>query len=984
MSGRKPTLIGKAALALLLPLALSSCYSGSDKQPPASAWDKVPPRSVPTDHSSFFQQPFADGPSVTKACLECHPKSAEEVMATAHWNWVGDEVMVPGHDQPLRIGKRNLINNFCIGIKSNWPGCTQCHIGYGWEDESFDFTDQTRVDCLACHDNSGTYRKKFRGAGLPDESVDLLVAARSVGVPTRGNCGACHFQGGGDNAVKHGDLDYTLMFPSGRIDTHMGDHDLQCVDCHRGERHLVPGRAMSVSVDRENRLHCTACHAEQPHADQRLNGHTERVACAACHIPFMAVDTGTKMTWDWSQAGQDLDITDSHLYMKIKGRFTWAKKVPPEYYWYNETATRYILGDKIDPTKPTIISGPLGARDDPTAKLWPFKVHRGKQVYDLLHNYFLLPHVHGEQGFWNQLDWPTALEIGSKFTGLDFSGQWDFAPTEMFFPLAHMVTRADEAMQCRDCHGERGRLDWAALGYESDPVGRAVEPHEPVYLFDENGDPVVESGLPMSPRESCGACHELDEEAFVQTHGYHSNIDEELLEPQRQALLQQGPRIPADETQQMNCFMCHIARPNYAERARALAAGLPEWSVSATLIGTGLLTHEDEDYLWNTELIAEDGETEMALGAVSEANCGACHGVVHDGAEPLLVELVEGDAWTTAKTGQVFSPQRIRRSAMNLVGKDGLELAWDVHAERVVSCGDCHYSRGRPERLSGAAAKPLVDEGVPGGPRRCESCHSLGDSHDWLEEKERHLRAVACESCHVPELEMAAQQQLDRTVLRLDGKPLATYRGVISGDVTQPSRVLIGGYKPLLRVGRDSAGEARLMPYNLVASWYWIDDTTGARVTDEQLRAAWMEGDGYAPTVLQVFDSNGDNALDDFELRLDVPEKTDFIAVRLRGAGVAHPVVRGELRAYHIHHNVRHGDRVNRDCLACHPEESQPSAVDFPLAPYLPGGVVPTLLEDATQIALDGELRTKRDGGLVLSSQRGAAASYQKLQHDTE
>ena len=138
VSGRKPTLIGKAALALLLPLALSSCYSGSDKQPPASAWDKVPPRSVPTDHSSFFQQPFADGPSVTKACLECHPKSAEEVMATAHWNWVGDEVMVPGHDQPLRIGKRNLINNFCIGIKSNWPGCTQCHIGYGWEDESFD------------------------------------------------------------------------------------------------------------------------------------------------------------------------------------------------------------------------------------------------------------------------------------------------------------------------------------------------------------------------------------------------------------------------------------------------------------------------------------------------------------------------------------------------------------------------------------------------------------------------------------------------------------------------------------------------------------------------------------------------------------------------------------------------------------------------------------------------------------------------------
>mgnify|MGYP000666355391 CR=1 FL=1 len=32
------------------------------------------------------------------------------------------------------------INNFCIGIQGNWPSCTACHAGYGWEDESFDFT----------------------------------------------------------------------------------------------------------------------------------------------------------------------------------------------------------------------------------------------------------------------------------------------------------------------------------------------------------------------------------------------------------------------------------------------------------------------------------------------------------------------------------------------------------------------------------------------------------------------------------------------------------------------------------------------------------------------------------------------------------------------------------------------------------------------------------------------------------------------------
>ena len=109
-------------------------------------WSGVPERGPTTDHSTFFEGSFKDGPSVTRACLECHPKAASDIMQTAHWNLVGDEVEVPGHEEPMRIGKRNLINNFCIGIRSNWPGCTSCHIGFGWEDDTFDLTDETLVD----------------------------------------------------------------------------------------------------------------------------------------------------------------------------------------------------------------------------------------------------------------------------------------------------------------------------------------------------------------------------------------------------------------------------------------------------------------------------------------------------------------------------------------------------------------------------------------------------------------------------------------------------------------------------------------------------------------------------------------------------------------------------------------------------------------------------------------------------------------------
>ena len=49
--------------------------------------------------------------------------------------------------------------------------------------------------------------------------------------------------------------------------------------------------------------------------------------------------------------------------------------------------------------------------------------------------------------------------------------------------------------------------------------------------------------------------------------------------------------------------------------------------------------------------------------------------------------------------------------------------------------------------------------------RRCESCHSIDNTHDWLPYKERHMDAVSCESCHIPQLFSSANQQQDWTVI---------------------------------------------------------------------------------------------------------------------------------------------------------------------------------------------------------------------------
>jgi hypothetical protein len=81
------------------------------------------------------------------------------------------------------------------------------------------------------------------------------------------------------------------------------------------------------------------------------------------------------------------------------------------------------------------------------------------------------------------------------------------------------------------------------------------------------------------------------------------------------------------------------------------------------------------------------------------------------------------------------------------------------------------------------------------------------------------------------------------------------------------------------------------------------------------------------------------------------------------------------VRAYHIHHNIRHGDRVSRDCTACHPDGGQ-ELPGFELAPYVPGNVKPVLMQDTTQVILDGRWETTPSGRLRFVPTQGAADSW--------
>jgi len=434
------------------------------------------------DHGEFIKGPFKTGEEVTKTCLQCHDKQADDFMKTPHWKWKGVPKTVKGlENSKEEYGKANLLNNFCISIEGGSRSfCTKCHAGYGWTDTSAPIQDKTKVDCLICHFKQGNYRKAM--AGLPDEKLiergkmDLALAAKSVSAPNRDNCGVCHFFGGGGDAVKHGDLDSTQSKPSREHDIHMGGPvDMTCQTCHVTKDHKIAG-ASTFTATNDGRVSCEDCHRE-PHShsalNKRLSKHTKTVACQTCHIPVFAKGQATKMNWDWSTVGKDTEPQEQfgkENYAKHKGSFVWAKDVVPTYAWYNGKVERYLRGEKIkDHGKTVYVNKPAGDIKDKNSKIYPFKVHTGKQPMDSKYKYLLIFQNYG--GLWSHYNWEKALTDGAKASGLPYSGKFEFVSTAFYGSINHEVAPKEKALKCDDCHCGATRLNWKALGYAGDPMG---------------------------------------------------------------------------------------------------------------------------------------------------------------------------------------------------------------------------------------------------------------------------------------------------------------------------------------------------------------------------------------------------------------------------------------------------------------------------------------------------------------------------------
>ncbi len=438
-----------------------------------------------TDHSKHaaLQKVFTNGNQITEACLACHSEAGEQFKKTIHWTWIGDT-----EKGGKQLGKGgDSINNFCISTnKGADHHCYDCHPGWNGKAEG--------INCLKCHSSKKVSWSEafedynaFAQSEDPEEKnlareiqAEIQAAVQSISRPTRESCGQCHFKGGGGDGVKHGDLDTSLTKPNKALDVHMGvdGQNFQCTRCHTTVQHQVAGRIYTkpayterkslIQDDLTAKITCESCHSSTPHEKgHKANDHTDKVACQSCHIPEFARVLPTKMTWDWSQAGRLKDgkpykekgPTGTIDYMSIKGAMHWQTHVKPEYAWFNGGMQTLTIKDTIDPSRVVAVTKPVGDPKDPNSRIFPFKVHRGKQPYDKIYKNMLAPLLSGPDGYWTKFDWPLALSKGMAAMDVPYSGDFDFVSTTYVFPTTHMVAPKENVVACNQCHTrEKSRL----------------------------------------------------------------------------------------------------------------------------------------------------------------------------------------------------------------------------------------------------------------------------------------------------------------------------------------------------------------------------------------------------------------------------------------------------------------------------------------------------------------------------------------------
>lgn len=435
-------------------------------------------------HSEYFEN--YEG---TKTCLQCHEKDAENFFHSQHYQWKGETPKIV-NASGKRLGKINTFNDFCTSPTGNWigfvknsrgdvisRGCSACHAGNGLlPSETMSRQQLENIDCLICH-ASGYRRDLYQNDKgvyewkpiLWKNQEGLNSVAKRISKSTRVMCLRCHSASGGGPNFKRGDLEYKLANPDRNYDVHMASEgkNMQCVSCHAGENHRVVGRGtdLSGSDSPDKILSCdsAACHSSPTHKNPVLNKHSENINCTVCHIPKFAREEATDMVRDWSKPFYDSEAD------KYSATITLQKNVTPVYAWFNGFTKAQLPGEPAIklPDGSVGIMMPQGSRDDLTAKIYAFKLHKAKLPM-LDEKNWLIP-ITVEHFFSNGQIEPAIQSAAKDIYGLS-NVKYSWVETTRYMGIFHGVQPKTQALKCMDCHGAKGIMDWKSLGYKGNPM----------------------------------------------------------------------------------------------------------------------------------------------------------------------------------------------------------------------------------------------------------------------------------------------------------------------------------------------------------------------------------------------------------------------------------------------------------------------------------------------------------------------------------
>lgn len=429
----------------------------------------------------------------TATCLECHEEEALTFFDSQHYQWRGGTPDLVNTEEAETLGKLTMVNDFCTNPGgSQWigkvlnddgkvlaKGCSGCHAGLGKLPGAEPTREQLEnIDCLICH-ASGYRRDLYMSDAGEWEWRPILYknqegmdsVSKRISLPDRAMCLRCHSASGGGPNFKRGDIEYALKDPDYEHDVHMssvaeGGQDMWCIDCHSDDEHThrVIGRGVDMAANDspDKTIDCAGqCHQNFSHDNAKIDQH-ERLACPTCHIPEFARDEATDMFRDWSKVHYDEE----------KGKYIYGQEleydVEPVYAWFNGNSFALVPGQPVRRNEKgqVIMILPEGNRDDPTAKIAPFKLHRGVLPV-LTEKQWIAPVATEELYHHGDPDKAVRDAVLSLYGLEDVEFEWE--NTIRYMGIYHAIPPADEALMCPDCHRKNSRMDWQALGYEGDP-----------------------------------------------------------------------------------------------------------------------------------------------------------------------------------------------------------------------------------------------------------------------------------------------------------------------------------------------------------------------------------------------------------------------------------------------------------------------------------------------------------------------------------